>query len=117
MQINCKNSNQKEFEIMLEEEMVELAKQLKYLGALITDNHDDKKEIRRRIAIVKDATVSLSKIWKNNSISTRTKRRILRSIVIHIASYASECWAMIKNDRARIHSFEICTYRRFLRVR
>ena len=41
-----KNSNQEEFEITLEWETVEIVKELKYLGALITDNYDDTKEIR-----------------------------------------------------------------------
>ena len=38
---------------------VEVVKGHKYLGALITDNYDDTKGIRRRIAIAKHATVSI----------------------------------------------------------
>ena len=111
-----KNSNQEDFKITLEGETIEIVKEFKYLGTLITDNYDDTKEIRRRIAIAKYATVSLNKIWKDKSISKRTKIRLPRSLVFAIATYASECWAMKKNDRARIHSFEIWAYRRLLRV-
>ena len=111
-----KNSNQEDFEITLEGETIEIVKEFKYLGTLINDNYDDTKEIRRRIAIAKHATVSLNKIWKDKSISKRTKIRLLRSLVFPIATYASECWAMKKNDRARIRSFEIWAYRRLLRV-
>ena len=53
---------------------------------------------------------------KNALISKRTKIRLLRALVFPIATYASECWAMKKNDRARVHSFEIWAYRRLLRV-
>jgi len=60
--------------------------------------------------------VSLNKIWKHKSISRRTKTRLLRSLVIPIATYASECWVMKKNDRARIHVFEIWAYRSLLEV-
>ena len=93
----------------------EIVKEFKYLGALITDNYDDTKEIRK-IAIEKLATVSLSKIWKDKFISKRTKIRLLRSLVFPIATYASKYWAMKKNDRARIHLSEIWACRRLLRV-
>ena len=111
-----KNNNEEVFEITLEEETVEVVKEFKYLGALITNNYDDTKEIRRRIAIAKNATISLSKIWKDKSISKKTKIRLLRSIVFPIATYGSECWAMKKSDRARIQSFELWAYRRLLRI-
>ena len=87
--MNYKNTDQKEFEIMLEGETVEIVKDVKYLGAPITDNHNGTKEIRRRIAILNHAIVSLNKIWKDMSISTRAKMRLLRSLVIPIATYAS----------------------------
>ena len=86
-----KNNNEEVFEITLEEETVEVVKEFKYLGALITNNYDDTKEIRRRIAIAKNATISLSKVWKDKSISKKTKIRLLRSIVFPIATYRSEC--------------------------
>ena len=45
--------NEEDFEISLKEETVEVVKEFKYLGALITNNYDDTKEIRGRIAIAK----------------------------------------------------------------
>ena len=84
-----KNNNEEDFEITLEEETVEVVKEFKYLGALITNNYDDTKEIR--IAIAKNATISLNKIWTDKSISTNTKVRLLGSIVFPIATYGSEC--------------------------
>ena len=91
-----KNNNEEDFEITLEEETVEVVKEFKYLGALITNNYDDTKEIRRRIAISNNATISLNKIWKDKSISKIIKIRLLRSIVFPIATYDSEYWAMTK---------------------
>ena len=60
-----KNNNQEDFEIALEGETIEIVKEFKYLGTLMTDNYDDTKEIRRRIAIAKHATLSLNKIRKD----------------------------------------------------
>ena len=74
-----KNNNEEEFEITLEGETVEVVKEFKYLGSLVTNNYDDTKEIRRRIAIAKNATFSLNKIWKDKSICKNTKLRLPRS--------------------------------------
>ena len=104
-----KNDNEEDFEITLEEETVEVVKEFKYLGALITNNYDDTKAIRR-IAMAKNATISLNKIWKDKCISKNTKIRLVRSIVFPIATCGSECWAMKKGDRARTQSFELWVY-------
>ena len=111
-----KNSNQEDIEITFEVETIENVNKFMYLGALITENYDDTKEIGRRIAIARHATVLLNKMWKDKSISKRIKIRLLRSLVFPIATYAFECWAMTKNERARIHSFKIWAYRNLLRV-
>ena len=86
-----KNENYEDFEITLEEETVEVVKEFKYLGALITNNYDDTKEVRRRIAIEQNPTISLNKIWKDKSISKDTKIRLIRSILFPIATYGSKC--------------------------
>ena len=100
-----KNSNQEGFEITIDGEMVEIVKEFKYLGALITDNYNDTKEMRK-IAITEHTTVTFNKIWKGKSISKKTKIR-LRSLVFPIATSASECGAMKKSDRVRMHSIKI----------
>ena len=110
-----KNSNQEDFEITLEGETVEIVKEFKYLGALIIDNYNDTKEMRR-IATTEHTTVIFNKIWKGKSISKKTKIRLLRSLVFPIATSASECGAMKKSDRVRMHSIKIWAYRRLLRV-
>ena len=62
-----------------------------YLGAMITENYDDSKEIKRRITIAKNAMISLVKIWKDRAISITTKKRLPTSLVFSIATYGSEC--------------------------
>ena len=70
-------NNEEDFEFTLEGEAVQIVKEVRYLGALTTNNYDGTKEIRR-IAIAKNVTVSLSKIWKDKSISKKTNIRLLR---------------------------------------
>ena len=77
-----KNRNQEDLETALERETVDITKDLKTLVAITTDNFDDTKGIRRRIATAKHATVSLNMIWKDKSIRKRTKKRLQRSLVV-----------------------------------
>lgn len=58
-------------------EAIEVVSQLIYLGALI--KHDEIHEVKRRIAIAKNATVVLTNIWKDKILSLKTKLRIMRT--------------------------------------
>ena len=53
---------------------IENMKNFVCLGAMITENYDDSKEIKRRITIAKHAMISLVKIWKARAISITTKK-------------------------------------------
>ena len=90
--------------------------QFTYLGAKFTDIYDVTPEIKRRIAIAKQATISLTNIWKDWLIALRTKRRLLSSLMCSIAGYGAECWTMKESDEKRLESFELWCYRRLLRV-
>ena len=58
-------------------EKIENVKQFTYLGAVFTKTYDDTPEIKRRIAIAKNAKVSLTKILNDQGISLITKKRLL----------------------------------------
>ncbi|XP_027222208.2 uncharacterized protein [Penaeus vannamei] len=64
-------------------------------------------EIKRRLAIAKNVTFALTNIWKNKSISIKTKKRLLNTLVFPVALYGSECWILKKMDEKRIESFEL----------
>ena len=100
--------------IMINNETVENVTQFTYLGAVFTNNYDDSVEIKRSIGIAKNATISLTKIWKNGSITLKTKMRLLNTQVFSIASYGAECLVLKKSDKKRIQSFEMWCYRRLL---
>ena len=65
---------------------VENIKQFTYSGVVFTDSYNDSTEIKKRLAIAKQATVSLTNIWKDKNISLMTKKRLLNSLVFSIAS-------------------------------
>ena len=60
--------------------------------------------------------ISLTQIWKDKGISIGTKKRLLKSLVVSIASYGSECWVLKKSDEKKIEAFELWCYRRLLRI-
>ena len=103
--------------ILVNGQDIENVKNFVYLGAMITENYDDSKEIKRRIAIVKNAMISLVNVWKGRAISVTTKKRLLKSLVFSIATYGSECWVLKTTDQKKINSFELWCYRRLLRIK
>ena len=102
--------------LIVDNQSVENVEDFNYLGATFTNKVDDTKEVRRRIAMAKTAMISLTNIWKDRSISERTKKRLLQALVFPIATYRAECWVLKKVDRRKIASFELWCYRRLLRV-
>ena len=87
--------------IMINNKAVENVTQFTFLGAVFANNYDDSVEIKRRIGIAKNATISLTKIWKNKSIALKTKMRLLNTLVFSIASYGAECWVLKKSDKKK----------------
>ena len=65
---------------------IENLKNFVYLGAMITENYDNSKEIKRRITIAKHAMISIVNIWKDRAISITAKKRFVTSLVLSIAT-------------------------------
>ena len=91
--------------ILINRETIKEINHYNYLGATITTSYDDSKEIRKRISIAKNAVIALSHMWKNKSISLKTKKRLLNALVFPVATYGSECWVLKQSDRKRLASF------------
>ena len=66
--------------------------------------------------MAKKAMVALTNIWKDRSISQRTKKRLLQALVFPIATYGAECWVLKQVDKLKIVAFELWCHRRLLRV-
>ena len=96
--------------IFVNGEALENVKEFIYLGVSINSSYDDSPEVKKRIAIAKSATTALKTIWKDRSISKKTKIRLLN------ASYGCETWVLKKKDKRRLQSFEMWCYRRVLRI-
>ena len=87
----------------------------KYLGAIVTDE-GSKPEILSRIAQATAALAKLKPIWKDKNLSTKSKIRLLRSLVISIFLYACESWTLTADLQQRISAMEMRCYRRLLGI-
>ena len=94
---------------------LEQTEQYAYLGTLITDDGKDIEEIKRRIVLSK------VKFWEckeflRRDINLSLKIRILKCYVFSTLQYGCEAWAMNKQMEKKMHAFEMCCFRRMLKI-
>lgn len=113
MIVDCPNNNNPDTARIAGYEVVS---RFKYLRLVITNTGDCEPEIRRHIAMARSSTTKLTRIWKDTSITIKTKLRLLRILIFPIATYAAETWTVKMADRRRIDALEMWCYRRMLRI-
>lgn len=109
------NSNGINTDINVDGQKLETVNSFKYLGAIVSDE-GSKKEILSRIAQATAALTKLKYIWNDQNISTASKIRLMRSLVISILLYACESWTLTAETEKRIQSAEMRCYRRLLGI-
>ena len=58
----------------------------------------------------------LDSIFKSRDITLPTKVRLVKAMVFPVVVYGCESWTIKKAERRRIDAFELCCWRRLLRV-
>ena len=81
---------------------------------MITEDGKSLVEVKRRIAITKDAFWKYGELLRNN-ISIKTKKKILRCYINSVFRYGCESWTITEEIRKRIEAFEMWCYRRMLK--
>ena len=59
---------------------------------------------------------NLDTILKSRDITLPTKVRLVKAVVFPVVMYECESWTVKKEERRRIDAFELCCWRRLLRV-
>ena len=59
---------------------------------------------------------NLDSIWKRRDITLPTKVCLVKAMVFPVVMYECESWAIKKAERWRIDAFELCCWKRLLRV-
>ena len=84
-----------------------------FLGPKITADGDCSYEIKRRLLLGKKAMTNLV---KSRDITLPTKVCLVKAMVFPVAMYGCEIWTIKKAECRRIDTFELCCWRRLLRV-
>ena len=82
----------------------------------MTADGDCSHEIKRRLTLGRKAMTNLDSILKRRDIALTTKVRIVKAMVFPVVMYDCESQTIRKTESQRIDIFELCCWRRLLRV-
>ena len=85
-------------------------------GSKITADGDYSHEIKKRLLLGRKVMTNLDSIVKIRDITLSTKVRLVKAVVFPVVMCGCESWTIRKAERQRIDAFELCCWRRFLRV-
>ena len=80
---------------------LEKVKQFCYLGSLVTEDSRSCREVRRRIALGKEA-LNKKKDLMQKSLSLHLRKRLVKVFVWSVVLYGSETWTLQKEDIRRL---------------
>ena len=87
-----------------------------FLDSRITADGDCSHEIKRGLLLGRKATTNLDSILKSRNITSLTKVYLVKTMVFPVVMYGCESWTIKKAEHQRIDAFELCCWRRLLRV-
>ena len=87
-----------------------------FLGFKITADVACSHEINRHLLLGRKAVTNLDSLLKGRDITSLTKVHLVKAIVFPVVMYGYESWTIKKADHQRIDAFELCCWRRLLRV-
>ena len=85
-------------------------------GSKITADGDCSHEITRRLLLGRNAPTNIDSILNSRDITVLTKVRLVKAMVFPVVVYGCESWTIKKAECLRIDAFELCCWRRLLRV-
>ena len=89
---------------------------LYFLGSKITADGDCSHEIKRHLLLGRKAMTNLDSILKSRDITLPTKIRLVKAMVFPVVMYGCESWTVKKAEHQIIDAFELCCWRRLLRI-
>ena len=87
-----------------------------FLGSKITADGDCSHETKRRFLLGRKVMTNLGSILKSRDITLPTKVHLVKAMVFPVVMYGCESWTIKKAECQRIDAFELCCWRRLLRV-
>ena len=97
-------------------ETVETVANFIFLGSKITAGGDCSHEIKRHLLLGMKVMTNLDSILKSRHITLSTKVHLVKAMVFPVVMYGCESWTIKEAESQRIDAFELCYWRRLLRV-
>ena len=97
-------------------ETVETVTDFIFWGSKITADGNCSHEIKRSLLFGRKAMANLDSILKSRDITWPTKVHLVKAMVFAVIIYVCKSWTIKKVEHRRIHTFELCCWRRLLRV-
>ena len=73
-------------------------------------------EIKKCLLLGRKVMTNLDNIFKSRDITLLTKVHLVKAMVFPVVMYGCENWTVKKAEHRRIDAFELCCWRRLLRV-
>ena len=97
-------------------ETVETVSDFIFGGSKITADGDCSHEIKRCLLLGRKVMTNLDSILKSRDITLPIKVCLVKAMVFPVVMYGCESWTVKKAERWRTDAFELCWWRRLLRV-
>ena len=97
-------------------EIVETVSEFIFGGSKITSVGDCSHEIKKCLLLGRKAMTNLDSMLKSRDLTLPTKVHLVKAIVFPVVMYECESWTIKKAECRRIDTFELCCWRRLLRV-
>ena len=85
-------------------------------GSKVTADGDFSLEIKNCLLLGRKVMTNLDSILKSRDITLGTEVCLVKAIVFPVVMYGCESWTIKKAEHQRIDAFELCCWRRHLRV-
>ena len=97
-------------------ETMETVREFIFLGSKISADGDCSHDVKRRLLLGRKAMTNLDSILQSRDITLPTKVHLVKAMVFPVVMYGCESWTIKKADHRRIDAFELCCWKRLLRV-
>ena len=85
-------------------------------GSKTTADGDCSHEIKRHLLLGRKTMINLDSTLKSRDVTLPTKVRLVEAMVFPVVMYGCESWTEKKAECRIIDAFELCCWRRLLRV-
>ena len=94
LKIMCNKHVNKDDDVIVDGKKIEEADRYVYLGQIVTKDHDQIQEMKRRIGQGWNAFCKLDNIMRDKNVPMRLKRKAFNECILPVMTYGCETWSL-----------------------